>query len=208
MGFLAITQPVLNEGTLYIIGDLDVDWPFDSPGYIEVNGDFANDDSINIGGAGLIRVNGNMMNDGVIAGNGAICVSDMTINNGDLVGAMDFCDATPTVVVPPFIDQNSGTVDPAVVFCESGKCSVGIVEDAWAAMRVAPNPTNGMVEIRGLPLAPSRIDLLDALGRAWPVRMDAAGADRSIDLSALPGGNYLLRVCTADGCRTFRVVRE
>jgi hypothetical protein len=207
MGFLAITQPVLNEGTLYTIGDLDVDWPFDSPGYIEVNGDFANDDSINIGATGLVRVNGNMQNDGIIVGNGAICVSGITINEGDLVGAMDFCDGSPTTTVPPIIDQNNGTVDPAIVFCESGKCSVGIGEDAWAAVTVAPNPTAGPLQLAGLPEGPLRVELVDALGRILALPVLGSGPVRTLDLGPVPAGAYVLRVCGEAGCRTFRVVR-
>lgn len=208
MGFLAITQPVLNEGTLYTIGDLDVDWPFDSPGYIEVNGDFANDDSITIGATGLIRVNGNMQNDGVIVGNGAICVSGITINEGDLVGAMDFCDGSPTTTVPPIIDQNNGTVDPAIVFCESGKCSVGIGEDVWAGVSIAPNPTSGRLMLSGLPTGLLRFELVDALGRACAVTSEGNRTSRSIDLEPLMSGTYVLRVCGEEGCRSFRVIRE
>ncbi|MBL8001454.1 MAG: T9SS type A sorting domain-containing protein [Flavobacteriales bacterium] len=208
MGFLAITQPVLNEGTLYIIGDLDVDWPFDSPGYIEVNGDFANDDSINIGAAGLIRVNGGLMNDGIIVGNGAICVSGITINNGDLVGSMDFCDASPTTLVPPIIDQNYGTVDPAIVFCESGKCTVGIGEETLSGISIAPNPSRGPLQLTGLPEGDLRIELFDALGRPHQLSAQGSGRMRSLDLGSLPLGAYVLRVCASEGCRTFRVVRE
>lgn len=207
-GFLAITQPVLNEGTLHTIGDLDVDWTFDSPGYIEVNGDLFNDDSINIGNAGLIRVNGNMRNDGVIAGGGAICVSDMTINNGALLGHLDFCDASPTVLTPPFIDQSTGTVDPNVVFCDSGKCTVGIGEGPWSSVAVGPNPADDRLRLTGLPEGPLRFDLLDAMGRTCPVQVSGGGAARSLDLALLATGGYLLRVCGGEGCRSFRVIKD
>ncbi len=189
-GFLAITQPVLNEGTLYTIGDLDVDWTLDSPGYIEINGDFFNDDSVNIGSAGLIRVNGNMLNDGVITGGGAICVSDMTINNGDLVGHMDFCDASPTVLTPPFIDQNAGTVDPNIVFCESGKCTVGITEDDLPALSLAPNPAHDQVTFEGMP-AGAELRIYDGLGQLVRAPGVVLGTRTTMDLSGLAKGIYL-----------------
>jgi len=208
IGFLAITQPVLNEGTLYIIGDLDVDWPFDSPGYIEVNGDFFNDDSVNIGSAGLIRVNGNMANDGLIVGGGAICVSGITINNGDLLGTFDFCDGSPTTVVPPIIDTNNGTVDPGIVFCESGKCAVGIGDDRLEGVAIAPNPTNGSLTLSGLPTDQLEVVLFDAMGRVIQVPVHGVGASRFLDLSALHAGVYVLHVLADDGQRAFRVVKE
>ena len=206
MGFLAITQPVLNEGTLFIIGDLDVDWPFDSPGNIEVNGNLFNDDSVNIGSAGLIRVNGNMANDGIIVGGGTICVSGITINNGDLLGTFDFCDGSPTTTVPPIIDTNNGTVDPGIVFCESGKCSVGLGEALLAQVSVAPNPTHGDLLIEGLPLG-ADCTVRDAMGRMLLIDMHGSDARRRIDLSALPAGTYVLRICVEQECRAFRVVR-
>jgi hypothetical protein len=206
MGFLAITQPVLNEGTLYIIGDLDIDWPFDSPGHIEVNGDLFNDDSVNIGSAGLIRVNGNMANDGIIVGGGAICVSGITINNGDLLGTFDLCDGSPTTVVPPIIDTNNGTVDPGIVFCESGKCTVGLDEALLAQVTVAPNPTHGALLVEGLPLGAS-CTLHDAMGRTLSIDVERSDARRRIDLIALPAGTYVLRVCVEQGCRAFRVLK-
>lgn len=208
MGFLAITQPVFNEGTLYLIGDLDIDWLFDSPGIIEVHGNFFNDDDVNIGGGGLIRVNGNFMNDGIITGGGAICVSGITVNAGDLVGTLDFCDETPTVSVPPFIDTNTGTVDQGIVYCASEKCTVGIGDEAFAGVVLAPNPVNDRIVISGIPGFASSMVLLNAMGQQLEVPVRGLGSQRSMDLSSAPSGAYLLRMCTDHGCRTFRVVKE
>ena len=191
MGFLAITQPVFNEGTLYLIGDLDIDWLFDSPGIIEVHGNFFNDDEVNIGGGGLIRVNGNFMNDGIITGGGAICVSGITVNAGDLVGSLDFCDETPTVSVPPFIDTNTGAVDQGIIYCASEKCSVGIGEDSFAVLVVAPNPANDQVTFEGMPAGCGTPDLrwLGATGACAGCSVrheDHRGTQR-------PGERHLLR---------------
>jgi len=208
MGFLAITQPVLNEGTLYIIGDIDIDWPFDTPGYLEVNGNFFNDDSVNIGSAGLIRVNGNMANDGIIVGGGAICVSGITVNNGDLLGTFDFCDGSPTATVPPFIDTNNGNVDAGIVFCGSEKCTVGIGEDELFGVALAPNPTHGNVVLSGLPAKVRSLSMVNAMGQPVDLLVQGEGAQRMLDLSTAPAGFYLLIIRTAEGCRSFRMVVE
>ena len=208
MGFLAITQPVLNEGTLYLIGDLDIDWLLESPGIIEVNGNFFNDDDVNIGGGGLIRVNGNFMNDGTITGGGAICVSGITVNNGDLVGTLDFCDETPTVSVPPFIDTNTGTVDQGIVYCASEKCTVGMVEDDLFQITIAPNPSSDRIILSGLTAHVRSLSVVNAIGQPVEVPVLGTGSQRLLDLSSVPFGTYLLRLCTVEGCRCFRVVRR
>lgn len=190
MGFLAITQPVLNEGTLYLIGDLDIDWLLESPGIIEVNGNFFNDDDVNIGGGGLIRVNGNFMNDGTITGGGAICVSGITVNNGDLVGTLDFCDETPTVSVPPFIDTNTGTVDQGIIYCASEKCTVGIMEESMLRLILTPNPAEEQVTFEGMPVG-AEIKLYDGLGRLVRAPGVALGTRTTVDLSGLAKGIYL-----------------
>lgn len=80
-----------------------------TPGIIEVNGNFFNDDDVNIGGGGLICVNGNSMNDGTITGGGAICVSGITVNAGDLVGTLE----TSAMRRPPFRCLRSSIPIPA-----------------------------------------------------------------------------------------------
>ena len=207
MGFLAIAQPVLNEGTLYIIGDLDIDWLFETPGIIEVNGNFFNDDDVNIGGGGLIRVNGNFMNDGTITGGGAICVSGITVNAGDLVGTLDFCDETPTVSVPPFIDTNTGTVDQGIIYCASEKCSVGFEEDNFAVLMVAPNPANGQVIFEGMP-AGAELRIYDGLGQLLRAPGVAVGSRTTVDLSGLPKGIYLATATKGRQRLTTRLVAE
>ncbi|MCC7502394.1 MAG: T9SS type A sorting domain-containing protein [Flavobacteriales bacterium] len=206
-GFLAITQPVLNEGTLYLIGDLDIDWLLESPGIIEVNGNFFNDDDVDIGGGGLIRVNGNFMNDGTITGGGAICVSGITVNNGDLIGTLDFCDETPAVSVPPFIDTNTGTVDQGIVYCASEKCSVGLGEGAFAGLVLAPNPAHDEVTFEGMPVG-AELRIYDGLGQLVLAPGAAMGTRTTLDLTGLAKGIYLVAATKGMLRLTTRLVVE
>lgn len=66
------------------------------------------------------------------------------------------------------------------------------------ALRVYPNPTNGILHLEGLnaPNAAWQICLFSALGQklAFDPAVPAEKAELSLNLSALPAGQYFLRV--------------
>ena len=67
-------------------------------------------------------------------------------------------------------------------------------------LNVYPNPTNGHITIGGMPEG-GRAELYDATGRLVKV-----STSPRINLSACPAGVYLLRIISADGVATQRVI--
>lgn len=86
----------------------------------------------------------------------------------------------------------------------STKAIVTAVEEPAAAW-VYPNPTTGLVTV----LAPvaGRVEVFSTTGRAVvPDRAVAMGVETALDLSALPGGVYLIRLTADNGAVKIRKV--
>lgn len=77
---------------------------------------------------GKIFVDDNFYNQGAVGGFGKFCVSDSTLNDGTMGGSFDFCDLTPPGL-PPYIDMNTGTVDPGITYCMAGLCGPARVQE-------------------------------------------------------------------------------
>jgi hypothetical protein len=78
------------------------------------------------------------------------------------------------------------------------------------SLLVYPNPTtNGQltVELQGLTAKASPLTVFNSLGQLV-YRGTAAAGTASLDLGKLAAGVYTVRVQTADGVLTQRVVRE
>ena len=78
-------------------------------------------------------------------------------------------------------------------------------------LTLAPNPTTGQVTVRLLqPTAQAAtLQVLDALGReVQHLVLPAATQEQALDLHALPAGVYLVRVVSAAGVATQRLVRQ
>ncbi len=115
-----------------------------------------------------------------------------SVAEGDTV-RLDFFRTTNTNTVGLFIDN-------IVIERLSG---TGIHAFATAqTLNVYPNPTNGHITIRGMPEG-GRAELYDATGRLVKV-----STSQSINLSACPAGVYLLRIISADGVATQRVIKR
>ena len=201
---VAMTETVINDATMQLIGDVDVDGELFNNGLIAIDGDFHCDNLLFMGGAGTLFSCTNIANDGTIDGTGRICVSEVTGNAGTIQGEIDFCDGSPTTATPPIIDINTGTVAPSVTFCLTGACVEGIGEEALDNVRLWPNPACDRVSIEGLP--PNAIVVLrDALGRVLRTGTSSSGPT-SLDLEELASGPYSLTVEYRGATRALRLV--
>ena len=85
-------------------------------------------------------------------------------------------------------------------------------EAAAPLLTLAPNPSSGLVAVQLVqPTAqPTALQVLDALGRAVYQQSLAAATiqEQTLDLQSLPAGIYLVRVASASGVATQRLVRE
>jgi hypothetical protein len=151
---------------------------------------------------------GDLLNEGWLAGPGTVCIADSSINAGSLQAGLVICDATPTTTQWPYLDVDQGTVDPGVLFCPPGSCSVAIAEQHLSDLVVAPNPTSGLITVTGLGDAGGTWSMYDATGRMLEAGASIARGRLELDLSGHSSGLYVLRLCTEEGCRAFRVIRE
>jgi hypothetical protein len=82
-----------------------------------------------------------------------------------------------------------------------------------ASLRIAPNPTDGRIEVSFEHTQPTEISLsvFDALGKlAWKAdeKMAAPLFQKEIDLGELPAGVYFVKIQTPEGGVSRRVVRR
>jgi len=80
---------------------------------------------------------------------------------------------------------------------------VGIdeAENSREAATLWPNPTTGILNIEAD--GPTRIDILDACGHTL-----LSGTAPRLDLTAIPAGIYFVRILTADGVTTKRIIKN
>lgn len=186
---VAMTETVINDATMELIGDIDVDGALIDNGIIHIDGDFHCDNLLHMGGPGTLFTCTNMANDGLVNGVGRICVAEATVNAGTIEGEVDFCDATPTTSVPPIIDLNTGTVGPSVTFCLTGACTAGMAELAGPHLAPGPNPAHERTRIDGAP-AGATVRLRDMNGRT--VLRTNLPPDRTIGLAGIVPGVHVV----------------
>jgi len=114
----------MNNGSMQGAGSLGNlgDFINNGTGTIAVDVSFFNADQIPpqpggttamFGNSGTVTVGDSWYNFAIVHGPapGSFTVQDSTVNYGTLIGTFDLCDLTPTVVTPPIIDFDFGTVD-------------------------------------------------------------------------------------------------
>ncbi|MBQ2076754.1 MAG: T9SS type A sorting domain-containing protein, partial [Bacteroidales bacterium] len=74
------------------------------------------------------------------------------------------------------------------------------------AMSIFPNPTSGMLNVTSNEEIDS-IEIFNSVGTTV-VSSNVAGNSSAIDMSNLPNGMYFVRVSTANGIETVKVVLE
>jgi len=83
----------------------------------------------------------------------------------------------------------------------------GAVENL-ASARVFPNPSNGVITLVRAGDEPAQVVVMDVMGRVVAEVQQTTGTSVSFDLSEEPAGVYLVRVTSASGTETVRVIRE
>ncbi len=104
----------------------------------------------------------------------------------------------------------ANTISPTFTICITGDVATGVLENSAAAWTVFPNPTEGFLTVvNGGSANAAILELFDVAGRLVVTERTslAKGEQHSLELgSKLVAGTYSLRVTTADGRSTQRVV--
>lgn len=191
---VAIMDTVINDGLMDLVGDIDVDWVLLNNSLIRIQGVIHNDASLVMGGPGAQLHTDDLGNYGAIEGEGRICVGGFSENTGSIHGLIDFCDLTPTVGQPPYIDVNSGTVGGSVTFCAAGDCwPLGATHRAASpGARLWPNPAGDALHVEAE--AGAVFELRDPSGRvALSTAFASSGAQR-MPVGQLPAGLYVAQL--------------
>jgi hypothetical protein len=165
----------------------------------EMTGTLVNNGQVVMDGGSMI-IEGDLLNNQSIGGNGGICVYLSTNNVGSIGGTVDICDFSPTTTAPPILDMNSGTVAGTVTYCTNSVCSpVGLGEATLGQeISVIQNPAvdHAVLEASGENVVRGELVSLD--GRVIAADMRSVGNRLLI---AHPGVNgfYLLRLFSDAG---------
>ena len=197
---------LINEGHLLVMGDILNQGLFNNQGFAEFIGTMLNDGSIISDAGAVMQVEGDFVNQDLVQGEGALCVTDHTDNQGTISGTLDFCDWTPTVSVPPFIDQNTGAVENGITFCQNSPCATGLDEGSGASLMLAPSSTSDITLLSGLPAAPVSIRVVDGSGRLVLPAFTPAADRVELHLSSLATGIYRVVVVSPSGQRMLPLV--
>lgn len=175
-------------------------------GVITLGGNFYNGDTVNFDASfvndGAVEVAMSWFNVDDVLGNapGYFIIQDSTANIGTMSGSYDFCDLTQTAIVAPFIDFNSGTVDPNITWCISVS-----VDQQQQEFNIYPNPANDYINIssneRGKVFA-AITDITGCMVFSGTISLQNA----VLDLSNLPAGIFLLHITGNNRSFTQRLV--
>lgn len=202
-------EEVVNDGLMLLAGYVDVDGELYNNRIVQIDGQFFSHGILAMGGWGTLLTAVDMEMGGTISGQGRICVTGTTVNYGIIQDEVDICDLSPTASAPPYIDINTGTVAPTVTFCEAGSCTSGIAEHGLDGVTLGPNPASDQLTLSGLADSqPTMLELRDATGRLVLMDPFLSGGQRSIDVSRLPAGPYVLSMTTWGEKRSLMVMVE
>jgi len=194
------TGDFLNMGEFYNVTDT---------AYVFTN-DILNKDSVNHDAVllnwGSIFAGNNFVNYDLVTGNanGFFCTGNYTANYGNMAGDFTFDDNTPPAT-EPYIDYNSGTLDPLIVWIADW-CFEGIPEVSEKSIQLYPNPVSDMLYVSGM-----------QEGQQWKIftvsgtlvmsgRSD--DGDFSIGVGHLPSGTYMIATESDNQRNFFLFTRE
>ncbi|MBK6627543.1 MAG: hypothetical protein IPJ87_10985 [Flavobacteriales bacterium] len=197
----------------HVLGDADIRWGLNVwDAHLQVDGRLhLNDVEVPIPHltffvqGGSIHT-GHFRNQGWVAGPGTLCIADSAENLGILHPDLTICDATPTSFTWPYLDLNTGTVDPAVLVCPTGSCTVGGT-DRHGPRVIRLVRGDGRWTVTGLPEGHVEVELIDAGGRRMPCTLIGAGPTLELRVPAITEGAYALLLTTAQGTRALRFVQ-
>lgn len=194
VGYFHAADSVLIQTALLNVGTLDLT----ASGVIDDETDFMNGDTLGYYGVinndGEVYVGNNFTNTADIAGNeGSFCVANYSLNTGNILGTVDFCDQTP-LSGPVNIDVNTGTIGTNVSSCEH-VCTVTGIKEAIAdnIISVYPNPFSGKIWCElSTPLKQGSFRLYDVLGNL-------------VNESSVIGNNVLINTDTPAGLYYYSI---
>jgi hypothetical protein len=134
-----------------------------------------------------------------------MCVVDTTENEGTISGTIDFCDWTPTVSTPPFIDYSPGTVESSVTFCQNSPCATGLTEVFGPSLALMPPIASDQTLLCGIPTNAS-VRVVDGTGRTALPAFRPATDLSELSLSLLAPGIYRVVVTSSAGQRALPLV--
>ena len=102
------------------------------------------------------------------------------------------------------VDGSESFSTKTINFCVDGPTEIEF--EPATEMSIYPNPTNGMLNITSNEEIDS-VEIFNSVGTAV-ISSTVAGNSSSIDMSNLPNGMYFVRVYTANGIETVKVVLE
>jgi hypothetical protein len=76
------------------------------------------------------------------------------------------------------------------------------------ALKVYPNPVNGILKIEGIESFPARVQVLDAKGAGITRTITNSADVAEIDVTQLPRGLYMMTVKTRNTVKTKKIIRE
>ncbi|MEO8068194.1 MAG: hypothetical protein ABI599_10930 [Flavobacteriales bacterium] len=196
-----ISTAFIMQGHVFFQGTVTMAGLVDVSGLFEVTGMLVNNGQLTLSGGSMI-IEGDLLNNQQISGNGSICVYLFTNNVGAINGAVDICDFSPTTTTPPILDANTGTVAGTVTYCTNSACGLSGVDNAaeLSHILVSPNPAvdQAVVELPGQGIV--RGELVSMDGRVMEAGILSTG-DRLLIQHPGANGIFLLRLFGPAGQR-------
>ncbi|MFI5172608.1 MAG: PKD domain-containing protein, partial [Chitinophagales bacterium] len=93
-------------------------------------------------------------------------------------------------------------------YCKLIKLSVGLNEEHIKTLRVFPNPASEYIVIENCPLNNYNLDLFNSLGQKMEFNAASSNQNLIINTSALPAGNYFVKLESEGSIYTGRFVIE
>lgn len=199
IGTFTNQDSLIGAGSITNTGNLDNQ----AGALIDLSISFLNVDTVNANALltinGVFNIGDSYYNfNGVTGTSGSITVQDTSYNSGAMTGSYDFCDATPPAT-SPYIDINTGTVDPTITYCMVGVETNEILK----TVLVYPNPTNNIINIdadNGL-----MVEIYNLLGEQL-----LTSDEKVLDISGFEKGIYLIVLKDLKGnlIRQERIIKE
>ncbi len=200
-----------NEDTMIVNGDFWNAHQFfngniNNMAYVEVGNDFLSDntgDSTFLQNQAYFKVLGNWHNTGDVIGNtsGYFIVSNNSGNTGTMIGFFDFCDLTPPANYP-FIDFNSGAIDPNISWCAGLNINDGLKQ---SELTIYPNPTSNNFTIKGN--KQTKFIIQNHLGQVVITGELNQTNNFRIDAGGLPSGVFFLKLENANTWSKISVMK-
>ena len=76
------------------------------------------------------------------------------------------------------------------------------------SLTLSPNPTKGIVSIKGIPSNDLSVSVINLLGETVMQQKNINNPDFSLDLSKLASGAYYIRLSSANSVVTKKVIKE